>query len=142
MKTRHRAYAYITYENKLLLFTQPSPEAGIQVPAGTIKSNEKPEVAVMREAQEETGLDGLRMIRFLGQDTKDMRDCGRDELQYRWFFHLTCDSEPKKKWTHGEYLKDGTLKYPFYFFWADLSDLPKLVANYDDKIPELIKLMQ
>ncbi len=39
--------------------------------------------------QEETGLTELRYEQFLAQDTRDMRDCGRDELQYRWFFHLS-----------------------------------------------------
>ena len=57
MKTRHRAYAYITSGSRLLLFTQPgAPDAGIQVPAGTIEPGESPRDAVMREAREETGL--------------------------------------------------------------------------------------
>ena len=34
---------------------------------------------------EETGLIELRWERFPAQYTRDMRDCGRDELQYRWF---------------------------------------------------------
>ncbi|MDX9981932.1 MAG: NUDIX domain-containing protein [Lentisphaeria bacterium] len=135
MKTRHRAYGYITHGRKLLLFTHPeSPEAGIQVPAGTIKEGEKPQDAVMREAREETNLSGLEFVRFLDQDTRDMRDYGTDELQYRWFFHLRCASEPPNKWRHGEYADDGTLLHPFDFFWCDLDSLPKLIANYDDKI--------
>ena len=85
MKIRHRAYAYITNRNRLLLFTQPaSPDAGIQVPAGTIESGESLEHAVMREAREKTGLTGLKHERFLAQDTRDMSDYGRAELQYHW----------------------------------------------------------
>lgn len=43
MKIRHRAYAYITNGSRLLLFTHPeAPEAGIQVPAGTIEPGEDP----------------------------------------------------------------------------------------------------
>ena len=35
---------------------------------------------------------------------------------------------------------DGTLLHPFEFFWARLpNDIPKLVANYDEMIPELLK---
>ena len=142
MKTRHRAYAYITSGSRLLLFTQPgAPEAGIQVPAGTIEPGEKPEFAVMREAKEETGLTGLRYERFLARDTRDMRDCGSDELQHRWFFHLTVEAPTKETWRHGEHSENGSLIHPFDFFWADVRALPRLVAGYDDKIGLLVASM-
>lgn len=139
MKIRHRAYVYITHGRRLLLFTQPrSPEAGIQVPAGTIKLGEAPEVAAMREAMEETGLKHLNLVRFLAQDTRDMRDCGTDELQYRWFYHVRCDGDAPETWRHGEFAEDGTLIHPFDYFWAEVDDsIPKLVANYDDMLPQL-----
>jgi 8-oxo-dGTP diphosphatase len=138
MKTRHRAYAYITHESRLLLFTQPDPKAGIQVPAGTIKEGEDPAEAVLREAIEETGLTSLRLVKFLDQDTRDMRDCGVEELQYRWFYHIVCDESPPERWTHGEFDGAGILVHPFHFFWASLAESrPSLIANYDDKIPQL-----
>ena len=142
MKTRHRAYAYITSGSRLLLFTQPgAPEAGIQVPAGTIGPEESPQDAVMREVNEETGLTGLRYERFLDQDTRDMRDCGSDELQHRWFFHLSVEGPTEESWRHGEHSEDGSLIHPFDFFWADVRALPDLVAGYDDKIGLLIESM-
>lgn len=142
MKTRHRAYAYITKGSRLLLFTHPeAPEAGIQVPAGTIELGENPQDAVMREAKEETGLTELRYEQFLAQDTRDMRDCGRDELQYRWFFHLSVQGPIEETWRHGEHAEDGSVIHPFDFFWADVGALPKLVANYDDKIDLLVESM-
>ena len=135
MKTRHRSYAYITHGNRLLLFTHPKhPEAGIQVPAGSVEEGEKPEDAAMREAEEETNLKNLKFERFLDQDTRDMNDCGTDELQYRWFHHLSCTSTPAEEWTHGEFSKEGIMLHQFDFFWCDIESLPKLVANYDDKI--------
>jgi 8-oxo-dGTP diphosphatase len=140
MKTRHRAYAYVTHQHRILLFTHPqSPESGIQVPAGTIQEGEESAVGALREAHEETGLSDLKMVRFLGQDTRDMRDCGTDELQYRWFYHIACEGMPPERWTHGEYDAAGKLLHPFDFFWVSLSGrLPKLVANYDDFIPRLL----
>lgn len=142
MTTRHRAYAYITSGRRLLLFTQPgAPEAGIQVPAGTIEPGEKPRDAVMREAEEETGLSELRFIRFLGRDTRDMRDCGSDELQHRWFFHLSVEGPTRESWRHGEHAEDGSLIHPFDFLWADVRALPRLVAGYDDKIDRLRESM-
>ncbi|MDE3000013.1 MAG: NUDIX domain-containing protein [Gemmatimonadota bacterium] len=143
MKTRHRAYAYITSGRLLLLFTQPgAPDAGIQVPAGTIEAGENPRDAVMREATEETGLTGIRFIRFLARDIRDMRDCGSDELQHRWFFHLSAEGPTEETWRHGEHSEDGSLIHPFDFFWADVSALPELVAGYDDKIDLLIESME
>jgi 8-oxo-dGTP pyrophosphatase MutT (NUDIX family) len=138
MKTRHRAYAYITHESRLLLFTQPDPTAGIQVPAGTVKEGEDPADAVLRESFEETGLTALRLVKFLDQDTRDMRDCGVEELQYRWFYHIVCRETPPERWRHGESDETGNLVHPFDFFWASLSEsIPSLVANYDDKLPLL-----
>lgn len=143
MKTRHRAYAYITSGSRLLLFTQPgAPDAGIQVPAGTIEPAENPRDAVMREAGEETGLSGLKYVRFLARDTRDMRFCGSDELQHRWFFHLSVVERTKETWRHGEHSEDGSLIHPFDFFWADVRALPQLVAGYDDKIGLLIESME
>ena len=124
------------------MFTQPgAPEAGIQVPAGTIEPGENPRDAVMREASEETGLAELRCERFLARDTRDMRDCGSDELQYRWFFHLSVEGPTEETWRHGEHSEDGSLIHPFDFFWADVRRLPRLVAGYDDKIDLLVESM-
>lgn len=143
MTTRHRAYAYITRGSRLLLFTQPgAPQAGIQVPAGTIEPGEKPQDAVMREAQEETGLSGLRFVRFIARDTRDMRDCGSDELQHRWFFHLSVEGPTEETWRHGEFGEDGSLIHPFDFFWADVRALPQLVSGYDDRIDLLMESME
>ena len=83
MNTRHRAYAYVTHEDRLLLFTHPeSPEAGIQVPAGTVDPGEEPQDAVMREARQETGIEDLEYVAMLGHDTRDMSDFGMQESSY------------------------------------------------------------
>lgn len=141
MKIRHRAYAYITNGRRLLLFTHPeSPEAGIQVPAGTIEPGEDPKEAVMREVREETGLAELKYEKLLTQGTRDMRDYGMDELQHRWFFHLSLGGRPRDTWRHGEFGEDGSLRIPFDFFWADVTALPTL-ADYGDKIDVLIESM-
>lgn len=144
MKTRHRAYAYVTNGTKLLVFTHPlSPEAGIQVPAGTIQEGEDPAAAALREAREETGLSTLRVVRFLAQDTRNMRDCGTEELQYRWFYHVACDDLPPERWSHGEFDAAGRLLIPFDFYWVQLPNgVPKLVANYDDMLPQLIESLE
>lgn len=64
--TRRKAFAYITSlttRNRLLVFSHPlSPEAGVQVPAGTMGDQESPEDAVLREAREETGPHPLPLV--------------------------------------------------------------------------------
>lgn len=90
MKTKRKAFAYITQGNSLLVFEHDNaPEAGIQVPAGSIEANETPEQAVLREAREETGLQKLSLIRFLGEQIRDMSDYGKPEIHHRYFYHLT-----------------------------------------------------
>src|SRR6185437_14423165 len=90
-----KVLAYITWDDKLLVFSHPDfPEAGIQVPAGTIESGEEPAVAVLREAFEETGLIGLTLVAPLGERMRDVTPFGKDELHHRYFFHLLYDQTP------------------------------------------------
>jgi 8-oxo-dGTP pyrophosphatase MutT (NUDIX family) len=140
-RVRHRAYAYITHGRRLLIFRHVhAPEAGLQVPAGTIEPGERPADAVMREAREETGLVELELVRFLGRDERDMSDCGVAELQHRWFFHLRCVSgDPPVTWRHAETSNGTREPIWFEFSWAVLPDgVPKLVADYDDFLAALM----
>jgi 8-oxo-dGTP pyrophosphatase MutT (NUDIX family) len=52
----------------LLLFEHPS--AGIQVPTGTVEEGEDPQVAALREGREESGLDGLKLVAYLGSSVE------------------------------------------------------------------------
>lgn len=60
--------AFITRESKdghdLLLFKHPN--AGFQIPAGTVEDDETPDQAVIREATEETKLTALSIRQYLG----------------------------------------------------------------------------
>ena len=54
---KHKVFAYLTHGHRLLVFRHADfPEAGSQVPAGTVQPDERPDEAVLREAYEETGL--------------------------------------------------------------------------------------
>ncbi len=48
------------------ILTFQHPTGGLQLPAGTVEPGEPPEAAVVREAQEETGLTRLRRVAKLG----------------------------------------------------------------------------
>lgn len=152
-RTRRKAFAYITSgttspttsRNRLLVFSHAlSPEAGIQVPAGTMRDHESPEDAVQREAREETGLTRLTLVGLLGRQRFDARPFGRDEVHDRWFFHLTCDEKTPSQWRHGEGdPSDAPGKViPFDCFWADLPDgVPPLIADHDRFLPDLVRAL-
>jgi 8-oxo-dGTP pyrophosphatase MutT (NUDIX family) len=135
-------FAYVTHRGRLLVFTHPrSPEAGVQVPAGTVGDGEDPEAAALREAWEETGLEGLELVGFLGERTRDMSDFGKDELHRRRFYHLRCPGDPPEAWRHWERdPSDGSREpIPFDFWWASLPDgVPELIADHGALIPELL----
>lgn len=140
-----KVVAYVTHDDRLLVFRHPDvPEAGIQVPAGTVREGERLDDAVMREAREETGLDGLTLVRYLGERRRAMADVGRDETHHRHFFHLRCGGDPPRSWRHFE--RDPADGEPgpilFEFFWACLPDeLPTLIAGQDALVPTLVEFL-
>lgn len=117
-----KVYAYITHGDLLLVFRQPdAPQAGIQIPGGTVEPGEACAAAVLREAAEETGLDNLRLHCFMGRRLVDLRPFGHDLLQERHFFHLLAPPDPPTTWRHFETTPHGGAAGPiaFDFFWVD-----------------------
>lgn len=143
---RRKAFAYITNRHRLLVFTHPdAPEAGIQVPAGTLRDGEDPIAGAVREAEEETGLRELRVIGVIGGQRYDMRPFGRDELHDRTFVHLALDGPAPDTWIHGEAdPDDGPVDepIPFCFFWVTLPDgIPPLIGDHDRFVPRLVEAL-
>ena len=60
--------AFITRktQNEVELLLLKHPHAGVQIPGGTVEPEETPEQAVLREVQEETGLQDIRIKKYLG----------------------------------------------------------------------------
>jgi uridine kinase len=143
---KRKAFAYMTHRHpelgeRLLVFSHPNaPEAGIQVPAGTIRPGESPEEAVLREAYEETGLENLEIVGFLGERFRHATNLGRDEIHQRFFFHLRCSGSPPAVWRHYEPDPDDGSEPPlFELFWARLPDeVPTLVAEHEALLPALM----
>lgn len=136
-----KAFAYITSGKKLLLFTHPDhPDAGVQVPAGTMQRGETASEAVLREAREETRLEHLDLGRWLGRDVFDAHRIGKHEVHDRWFWHIVAKGDVPESWRHGEiFASNGTEGHtPLDYFWVDLrGPLPELTAEHDRFIPEL-----
>ena len=133
-----KVVAYITRKRngkmQLLVFTHPnSPEAGLQVPAGTIKQGEEPEVAVLREAIEETGLENLQVVRALG--VFDYFNSSTGQINERHVFHLLAPDDTAESW---DWLETGGGALPdheghlFAFYWLDLDVTFELAGNQGD----------
>lgn len=144
--TIHKVFAYITHRNRLLVFRHTDfPEAGIQVPAGTVMANEDLEAAVLREAEEETGLRDLTIKTCLGDQIRDMADAGKDQIHHRHFYHLLCGGDPPEEWQHDETSPSdgGSSPIRFEFFWAELPDqVPELIADHGIMLPRLEERMR
>lgn len=143
-KVKHKVFAYITHGNRLLVFRHLyAPEAGIQVPAGTVETHESSEDAVLREAFEETGLSDLTLDCYLGEQKRDMSDFGQDEMHHRCFYHLRYDGHSAATWRHKEsdpYEDLAVVPIIFEFFWARLPyDVPPLIADHGIMLPQLLK---
>ena len=144
LTVKRKGFAYVTHgaagRERLLIFSHPhAPEAGLQVPAGTLEEGESPEVGALREAHEETGLSELELVGFLGEQRRDMRDVGKTELHHRYFFHVRCTAKtPPERWRNYEvYPSDQvaagavTERPLFELFWVPLPDgVPPLVTDH------------
>jgi 8-oxo-dGTP pyrophosphatase MutT (NUDIX family) len=115
MKRVQKVVAYITLGDKLLTLTHRDfPREGVQVPAGTVESGEPIYTAVLREAEEETGLKDLKLVRYLGAKEFDATAKHLDEIHERHFFHLVAANAPDS-WQHWEMTPSGNDKTPVAF---------------------------
>ncbi len=137
-----KVVAYITRNSQLLVFQHTKhPEAGIQVPAGTLEQGEISAEAVLREAYEETGLTALRVVRFLGTREHDVHVLGRPQRQHRHFFHLETDEACPLTWLHWEMSpSDETAPVEFRLYWVPLCEALRHVSGeLGEMLPLLLK---
>lgn len=120
---RDKVLCYVVREAHLLVFRHvdhPPEEVGLQVPAGTVRPGEAPEVAALREAREETGLDGLRVVRPLGVVEYDITPY-RFEVQRRHVFELSVDGPVPRRWVSAEENDGVGEPIGFECFWIPLT---------------------
>jgi len=124
MRRPQKVVAYIIKDGRLVVLRHadlPWDEAGLQVPAGTMKPGELPEEAVLREAREETGLEGLRIVQYLGVGEYDLRPYA-DAIHARHYFHLTSDSdELPERWEAFEDNDGLRERIRFELYWIPLA---------------------
>lgn len=127
-----KAFIYlIRSPRELLILAHPDhPEAGLQIPAGTIKAGESPYDAACRELVEETGLQDFKIEKCLGETLFDMHRFGKAELHRRFFFQASLIGDAPQRWLHYE-ASDGLNPIVFEFFWWNLEPgFPDLIAGH------------
>jgi 8-oxo-dGTP pyrophosphatase MutT (NUDIX family) len=122
-----RVVAYVVRDGELLVFDHRDlPEAGTQVPAGTVEDKEEPSATVVREVLEETGA-RARVVRELG--TTDVI-APRGESRRNLFFELSTD-ESRDSWEHVVHGGGGDDGLVFVCRFVPLKDLPPLAGDAD-----------
>lgn len=133
LEKKRKVLAYITKGQKsnleILVFKhRDHPEAGLQVPGGTVEEDELLVNAMYREIEEETGIvrEDLTMVGNI--HTYNYYPINRNTIHERAFFHFTY-SGYQEKWDHqvmceGE--DDGLI---FQFRWERVESLPILAGD-------------
>jgi ADP-ribose pyrophosphatase YjhB (NUDIX family) len=123
-----KVLAYITrHENdqiQLLVFDhRAAPEAGTQVPAGTVEEGESTEAALWREILEESGLSNLNLIRKLAVHES------AEWNTVRHVFHLTVPGDVPDSWSHTVRGKGEDEGMIFDYRWTALTPQLELAGN-------------
>jgi len=139
VRFRRKAVLYATHRARLLVFSEPDfPEAGVQVPGGTIIEGEAIEAGARREFLEETGFVAPRDVALLGKTTYTYEAGGMRHEHARSFFHLPLAGEYPERWEWTEETPDGGEgPIRMAFFFVPLSDVPPLFGDLGAFLPRL-----
>lgn len=142
---RDKAIAYVTRKKdskyELLVFDHDEEfaDAGTQVPCRTVDENEDPGNTIIRELDEEAGIQGLAPISKLDQ----YQFYGEHAQKYlrRHIFHFDDDKlSLPKKWTHKVSGHGADKDLNFHYYWIDLTSAKgKLSGRFDDSIDLLMQ---
>ncbi|WP_172373253.1 NUDIX hydrolase [Sporosarcina jiandibaonis] len=139
MKTKRKVLAYITRGEEpdweILVFQQKdNPDAGIQVPGGTIESDELIIDALYREIEEETGIT-RENLELKGKVIKNKYfPEHKNKIYERTIFHLSYIGDNDKKWEHivkGNGKDEGMT---FCHRFVPIDQIPELAGNQDEAI--------
>lgn len=143
MDIKRKVLAYITREqesnSEILVFKHKDyPNAGWQVPGGTIESDELIIDALYREIEEETGIP-REDLELKGKVNKTNHYPEHsDTIHERTIFQLSYTGNHSKEWEHcveGDGKDEGLI---FCHRFIPIKELPELAANQDQGLPLLL----
>jgi len=139
-KIKNKVLAYIIRDSitgpEILAFTHRDfPEAGLQVPGGTLDEGEDPLKGILREVKEESGLETFAKVVLL--EKQEYVATEKKEIHLRSFFQLNYEKSIESTFTHivsaGE--EDGGLV--FIYRWSKLEELPVLAGDQGAMLSEV-----
>lgn len=127
-----KVLAYLTRHHngvcQLLVFDHVDyPEAGTQVPAGSLEPGESPEAGVLRETLEESGVRAERIIHHLGNVEWLNPETGR--LHLRHVFHLQAPAGLPDAWEHIVSDGEDDKGLRFRCRWMEVSAAARILAG-------------
>ncbi|MCO0598030.1 NUDIX domain-containing protein [Peribacillus butanolivorans] len=132
MEPIRKAYGYVTRINEdkpqVLVFQHSIPEAGIQIPKGTVKPEENTYNAVIREIEEETGLKNVDVEALLAQDYWESDD---GTIHQRFFYKINVSDVPNE-WNYQPTGGGDEEGLTFRFFWISSQEDVVLVRGHGD----------
>jgi len=130
-----KACAYITRDgDELLVFEGPGHD-GLQIPKGTVESDETPREAVRREIAEESGLNPSTQPRRLTMDLWQRR-AAPPRYYVRSFFHISV-AESRDHWTHTVHGEGSERGCEYEFSWETLPVGEEFALDLDDYLDRL-----
>jgi 8-oxo-dGTP diphosphatase len=140
MEIKRKVLAYITKddhdERKILVFEQKDhPEAGLQVPGGTIEEDDPLIDALYREIEEETGIH-RDQLQLNGKVNKmNYFPAHRKNVMHeRNIFHLTYIGEGDSEWDRCVGGTGSDTGMIFRCRWIPVDKMPSLAAAQDEAI--------
>ncbi|KAA0564628.1 NUDIX domain-containing protein [Bacillus sp. CH30_1T] len=128
-----KAYGYVTRvrdeKTQVLVFRHKNiPEAGIQVPKGTVKEYEDTYNAVIREIKEETGIQWFEVNKLISEDYWENDD---GAIHNRYFYKIIC-KEIADEWEHNPTGGGEEKGLTFQFFWISSDEEVDLIRGHAD----------
>ncbi len=133
MTPTKKAYGYVTRikdrRQQVLVFQHKNlPDAGIQIPKGTVKEDEDTFSAVIREVKEETGIQRFEVEKLITEDYWENDD---GAMHNRYFYKIVCN-EMADEWEYNPTGGGEEEGLTFQFFWVASVEEVELIRGHAD----------